>query len=415
MAAVIGIDFGDSGKGRLIDDLAQNASIVARFNGGSNAGHTVKNRFGKFALHMIPSGIFNQKAICVIGRGVAVDLESLVDDEFQQLKKAGVSWKNLIIEEQATLTMPWHKLKDGLREKDRKVKIGTVGKGIGPTYADRTERNGLRIMDLMSPDFREKLKDEIEFQNLFFKLKLSFNKIYDRYNNYAKVIKQYVAHSIPLVRTAYKQKKNILFEGAQGYFLDIDAGTYPFVTSSNPGVVGIWRSFDIHPQEINHVIGITKAYITRVGAGPMPTKLDTFERDIIIKKGHEVGTTSGRIRDPGWLDLVLIKHACEINKVTSLAITKLDILSGFKDINVCIEYKISGRSAAYISGDAAYLENCQPVYKTFPGWQEDISKVRNFKDLPKNAKNYLSFIEKFAKVPVNFIGVGPERGQSIYV
>src|SRR3989344_3336395 len=219
IACVIGIDFGDSGKGRLVDDLAQKADIVARFNGGSNAGHTVKNKFGKFALHMIPSGIFNPKAICVIGRGVAVDIESLVDDEFQQLKKAGISTKNLIIDKQATLTMPWHKLKDGLREKYRKTKIGTVGKGIGPTYADRIERSGLQVKDITKPDFKEKLKDEIEFQNKFFKLKLSFNTIYNRYKNYAKSIKPYVMHSIPVVKNAQKQKKNILFEGAQGYFL----------------------------------------------------------------------------------------------------------------------------------------------------------------------------------------------------
>ncbi|MBI2327322.1 adenylosuccinate synthase [Candidatus Curtissbacteria bacterium] len=415
IACVIGLDFGDSGKGRLIDDLAQNAHIVARFNGGSNAGHTVRNQFGAFALHMIPSGIFNQKATCIIGRGVAVDLESLIDDEFQQLKKVGVSWKNLIIDDQATLTMPWHKLKDGIRENYRKTKIGTVGKGIGPTYADRVERSGLRVYDLIAKDFREKLADELSFQNKFFNLKLKFENIFSQYAKYATIIKSHVATTIPVIKKAKKDGKNILFEGAQGYFLDIDSGTYPYVTSSSTGVLGIWRSFDIHPFDINQVVGITKAYLTRVGAGPMPTKINSHEKETIIEKGTEFGTTSGRVRDPGWLDLVLIKHAVAANKVNSLALTKLDILSGFKNIKICIGYKIASQVANYVSGDATSLEKCQPQYEVLPGWRQDISKARNFKDLPKNAKNYIKFIEKFTQVPVNIIGVGPEREQAIYV
>lgn len=414
-ACVIGVDFGDSGKGRLVDDLAQNAHIVARYNGGSNTGHTVKNQFGKFAFHIIPSGIFNKRAACLVGRGVALDLESLIEDEFAQLKKADVGWGNLVIDSQATLTMPYHKMRDGLREEYRDTKIGTTKRGVGPTYADRVERAGLRVKDLLGRDFGKKLKDEIDFQNKFFDLKLSYQKILEKYRSYSRIIKPHIGQTTFMVRRAIDQKKNVLFEGAQGYFLDVDSGTYPYVTSSNTGVVGIWRSFDLHPDKINHVIGITKAYTTRVGAGPMPTKMQGRERDIIIERGGEIGTTSGRIRDPGWLDLVLVKTAIQANKVNHLAITKIDVLSGFKNIKICVGYKIDGKAVDYVSGDATFLSRCKPVYETLPGWQEDISQARDFKKLPPNAQNYIRRIEKFVGVPINFIGVGPERGQVIYV
>lgn len=413
-AAVIGVDWGDSGKGRLIDNLSQNAHVVARYNGGSNTGHTVKNKFGKFALHIVPSGIFNNSAICVVGRGVAVDLESLIDDEFHQLKKAGVSWNNLRIDEQATLTMPWHKMRDGLREEQRAQKIGTTKRGVGPTYADRVERTGLRIKDLYSAAFAKRLKEEIGFQNEIFKLKLSYSKILKTYKKYAALIKPFVGQTIPLVKSQVAKGKNVLFEGAQGYFLDIDAGTYPFVTSSNTGILGIWRSFDIHPAQIQNVIGITKAYTTRVGSGPMPTKIKGKERDIIIEKGAEIGTTSGRVRDPGWLDLVLLKTAVDANKVNHLAVTKLDVLSELATIKICCAYTISGKRVNYVSGDADYLAACQPLYQTLPGWQEDIRATRQFDKLPKNAKSYIKIIEKFTGVPVDFIGVGPDRSEIIY-
>lgn len=414
-AAVIGVDFGDSGKGRLVDDLSKHAAIVARYNGGSNTGHTVQNQYGKFALHIVPSGIFNKKTICIVGRLVAVDLESLIEDEFTQLAKAGVSWKNLLIDEQATLTMPWHKMRDGQREELRTNKIGTTKRGVGPTYADRVERVGLRIRDLFSLNFKNLLRDEINFQNKFFNLKLSYQKILEEYLKYAQIIKPHVAQTIPLISQAITKKKNILFEGAQGYFLDIDAGTYPFVTSSNTGTLGIWRSFDLHPSQINYVIGITKAYMTRVGAGPMPTKIVGRQREWIIEKGAEIGTTSGRIRDPGWLDLVLVKEAVLGNRVNSLAVTKLDVLSGLKVIKICVGYMINSKPPDYLSGDADFLSKCQPVYETLPGWSQDLSGIRKFTDLQKNAQNYLKFIEKFVGVPVSYIGVGPQRSQAIYV
>ena len=415
VAAVIGVDWGDSGKGRLVDDLAQRAHIVARYNGGSNTGHTVKNRYGKFALHIVPSGIFNKNAVCIIGRGVALDLESLIEDEFKQLKKAKVSYSNLKIDEQATITMPWHKLRDSQREEFRDSKIGTTRKGVGPTYADRVERVGLRIKDLLKKEFKEILTDEINFQNKFFNLKINSQKILNQYTKYAKIIKPYVTQTIPIVKKAIKDGKKVLFEGAQGYFLDIDAGTYPFVTSSNTGVIGIARTFDLHPSDINQIIGITKAYTTRVGAGPIPTKIVGRQREWIIEKGHEIGTTSGRTRDPGWLDLVLAKEAISLNCVNSLAITKLDVLSGLKVIKICVGYMINSKPVDYLSGDADFLSKCQPVYETLPGWDRDLSSVRKFADLPKTAQSYLKFIEKFVDIPVSFIGVGPERNQAIYV
>ena len=415
IACVIGLDWGDSGKGRMIDDLASRADIVARYSGGSNTGHTVVNQFGKFAFHIIPSGIFNQKAQCLIGRGVACDLESLIEDEMAQLQKAAISWKNLIIDEQASLTMPWHKLRDGLREEFRLKKIGTTKRGVGPTYADRIERVGLRIKDLMSSDFKDKLFEEVKIQNKFFNLKLNPTQIYRRYLKFSKLLKPYVGQTIPIVKNAQNMGKNILFEGTQGSLLDVDFGTYPFVTSTNIGVIGIWRSFNLHPSEINHVIGISKAYSTRVGAGPQPTKLDGEKRQIIIEKGQEIGTTSGRTRDPGWLDLVIIRAAAEFNKLTALAITKLDVLTGFKKIKVCTSYKINDKTVEYLSGDAQFLAKCQPVYKEVDGWREDLSKIRQFKKLPKNAQNYIKIIEKLVDVPVKFISVGPNRGEVIYL
>ncbi|MCR4324532.1 MAG: adenylosuccinate synthase [Candidatus Curtissbacteria bacterium] len=414
VAAVIGVDWGDSGKGRLIDDLGQRAAVVARFNGGSNTGHTIKNEFGTFALHIMPSGIFNPKTKCLVGKNVLVDLESLIDDELEQLRAAGVSWKNLRIDHRATLVMPWHKLRDALREQMRSSKLGTLKRGVGPAYADRTERVGLRVKDLVSADFAKKLKEELTVQNKFFNLKLSYREIHQKFTDYAKIIKPYVADTNEILNEAIKNKQNVLFEGAQGYFLDIDAGTYPYVTSSNPGLVGILRSFDLNPSVINHPIGITKAYTTRVGAGPMPTIIKGKERKIIIEKGGEVGTTSGRVRDPGWLDLVLLKAACEVNNIKHLAVTKLDILTEFDEIKICIGYLLNGKKVGYIPGDADKLEKCKPVYQTLPGWQEDITKVRKFADLPKNAKKYIQKIEEFVGVPVDFIGVGPARNEVIY-
>src|SRR3990167_8769404 len=256
--AVIGVDWGDSGKGRLVDDLSLRADVIARFNGGANTGHTVENQYGKFALHIIPSGIFNNKAVCLIGRNVAVDLESLIF-EMSVLDKAGVSYQKLIIDEQASLVMPWHRMRDGLREKLRSEKIGTTGKGIGPVYADRTERIGLLVKDLLSKELLGKIEEEVKIQNKFYDLKLNAQNIFKEYQRYQNKVKKFIGKSTPMLRQALQKRENILFEGAQGYFLDIDAGTYPFVTSSNAGVVGIARSFDIHSSEINEVIGITKA------------------------------------------------------------------------------------------------------------------------------------------------------------
>jgi len=410
---VIGVDFGDSGKGRMIDDLASRAQIVARYGGGSNTGHTVKNEYGKFAMHIMPSGIFNGRATCLIGRNVACNLESLTK-EMKALQDAGVSYKNLVIDKQASMTMPWHILRDSLREKISKSKIGTTLNGVGPTYADRIERVGLKINDLMSNDFEEKLYWEVAVQNKFYRLKLNAKDIHHKYLKFREIIKPYVGNTVSVLKQAQKSGKNILFEGAQGTLLDVDFGTYPYVTSSNPGVLGIWRSFDLHPSELNYIIGITKAYTTRVGEGPMPTKIKGKDADFLVEKGNEYGTTTGRRRDVGWLDLVLVKAAACFNKVTGLAITKLDVLTGLKKIKICTAYKINGKKVDYLSGDAKFLSKCQPVYEELPGWSQDITKIRNFSKLPKNARSYVKQIEKTIKIPVKFISVGPGRGEVIY-
>ena len=414
MLAIIGVDWGDSGKGRLTDDLSARADVIARFNGGANTGHTVENQYGKFALHIIPSGIFNQKAKCLVGRNVVVDLESLVL-EMSVLSKAGVSYKSLLIDEQASLVMPWHKMRDGLREKLRSSKIGTTGRGVGPAYADRTERVGLLVRDLMSSDFAGKIEEEVKIQNKFYDLNLSAKKIISEYQKYQAKVKDFIGKTTPIIRKAQKEKKNILFEGAQGYFLDIDAGTYPYVTSSNPGVVGIARSFDIHPSEINEAVGITKAYTTRVGEGPMPTKITGEVGRKIVDVGREVGTTTGRERAVGWLDLVLIKEAARANKLTALTVTKLDVLTKIAKLKLCVSYDLNGKSMDYIGHDAEFLSKVRPVYEEVGGWAEDISSIRSFTDLPKNAQNYIRVIEKITKVPVKFISVGPKRGEVIYI
>jgi adenylosuccinate synthase len=414
-AAVIGVDWGDSGKGRLIDDLSKNANIIARYNGGSNTGHTVKNEKGEFALHMMPSGIFNQDAFCIIGRNVALDLQSLAL-EMEQLEKAGVSYEKLLIDEQATLTMPWHKLRDGARERTRSNKIGTTGRGVGPTYADRVERVGLMVKDLVSDSFEEKFREEFKYQVETFGLQeLDENKILEEYKNFAQIIKPFIAKTTDFIDEATKQGRNILFEGAQGFFLDIDFGTYPFVTSSHPGIVGIWTCFGVTPNNLNEVIGITKAYTTRVGEGPMPTLIEGQISDFIIDVGKERGTTTGRIRRPGWLDLVLLKYAARQNMLTSLAITKMDVLSTIKTLKICVGYQFGGKSISYPPHDADFLSKCEPVYEDLPGWDEPLTDIRKFEDLPENAKKYVKRIEEIVEVPVKFISVGPERGQVIYV
>lgn len=414
-AAVIGVDWGDSGKGRLIDDMAQRADIVARYGGGSNTGHTIENKYGKFALHIVPSGIFNKNTTCLIGRNVAVDLESL-SEEIKNLQNSGVSCNNIIIDPQASLTMPWHKLRDGKREKSRKNKVGTTGKGIGPTYADRTERVGLLVKDLFRNDFKEILKQELTFQNNTYNLDIKFTPLLNEYTVYAARFKKFVKNTNDILNQSIKSKKNILFEGAQGIFLDIDVGTYPFVTSSNPGVIGISRSFDILPHQIGEVIGISKAYTTRVGEGPMPTEIKNAKTaNYIIETGKEMGATTGRVRRPGWLDLALIKFAIKTNNLTGLAITKLDILSGLKNIKICIGYSANGKKINYPAHDSETFSKCKPIYKILLGWEEDISNVRNFKDLPKNSQIFIKEIEKICNIPVKFISVGPKRGQVIYV
>lgn len=415
VTAVIGVDWGDSGKGRLIDDLSERADIVARYNGGSNTGHTIETDLGTFKFHIMPSGILSSKTKCLIGRNVAVNLESLIS-EMDSLDKKKVSFKNLVIDENATLTMPWHLLRDGLREKLRKNSLGTTKNGVGPTYADRTERVGLLVKDLISEDFKQNLEQEVEIQNKFYGLKLKAGGILNTYAKYTEKIKPYIKETIPIAKEAIKKGKNVLFEGAQGWLLDIDSGTYPFVTSSNSGIVGIQRSFNIHPSKINNVIGITKAYVTRVGEGPMPTKITGEIADTIVASGQEVGTTTGRVREPGWLDLVLLKEAAEANGINMLAVTKLDVLTGLKKIKIATKYKNkkNGKIAGEVSIDAGSIQNYQPLYKELDGWKEDIRNKRTFESLPKDAKAFVKTIEEELEIPVKFISVGPKRGEVIY-
>lgn len=416
---VVGTQWGDEGKGKVTDMLASTADVVVRFGGGNNAGHTVIVGDEKFELHIIPSGILYPEKECVIGNGVVIDPVVLVE-EMEGLAERGVSLDNFYISETAHVIMPYHRLLDGLEEKRKgDDKIGTTGKGIGPTYTDKTSRKGIRMIDLLDEDrFRDKLEQILEYKNLLLEKiydvdPMTVEEIIEEYRPSIEKIRSYITNTSLFLDKALRQNKKVFFEGAQGTLLDLDYGTYPYVTSSNPTAGGVCTGTGVGPVKIDDVIGVAKAYITRVGAGPFPTELEDEIGKKLREKGHEFGVTTGRPRRCGWLDIPVLKHAVRVNGLTEIVLTKLDVLSGFEEIKVCTGYKKDDEIFTEFPADFEKLEDYQPVYETFAGWEEDITEIREYEDLPENAKKYVEKIEEMADTRISIIGIGPGREEAI--
>jgi len=418
---VLGAQWGDEGKGKVTDFFASTADFVVRFQGGNNAGHTIVVGEDKIALSLTPSGVLYSDCIPVIGSGCVIDL-GFLKKELQMLKDKNIDTEKLAISPNAHLIMPYHKLLDELIEESLgENKIGTTKKGIGPCYADKIQRRGIRVQDLLDQEvFEKKVKSNIEETNLtltkiYEHPPLVAEEIIEEFNGYKDIVANHTKDTSLLIENAIKENKTILFEGAQGTLLDIDHGTYPFVTSSNTSAGNAAIGSGVGPKNIDRIVGVTKAYISRVGSGPFITEQKNEVGDYLIEKGAEFGVVTGRRRRCGWLDLISLKYSVRVNSLTELFITKLDVLSGLEEINLCIGYKYENE----IFTDYPYKESihykAEPVYQIFDGWTEDISSVKNFEDLPKNAQTYIKAIEEFIEVPITFISVGPERTENIII
>jgi len=419
---IVGTQWGDEGKGKIVDLLSEFSDFVVRFQGGNNAGHTIVVNGEQFISHLVPSGIL-QKNICLIGNGVVVDPEVLVQ-ELDNLNKKGidVGSDTLKISEKAHIIMPYHKQIDLAREKKKgDKKIGTTGRGIGPCYEDKACRRGIRFVDLIDFEgFTEKIKSILEEKNFYLKNYLSSEtvdpeSIIGPYKEYAERLAPHVVNISIVMNQAIKANKQILFEGAQGTHLDIDHGTYPYVTSSNTISGNACCGAGIGPKEITGVVGIVKAYTTRVGEGPFPTELFDEIGDAIQVKGAEFGATTGRKRRCGWLDSVILRNSARLNGLTGLAITKLDVLGELESLKICNAYEYNGEVIHDFPASIKILGACKPVLETLPGWSEDITGVRKIEDLPQNAKNYLKRIEELTETPINIVSVGPGRDETIIV
>lgn len=419
VSIVIGTQWGDEGKGRIVDLLSENADYTVRFNGGNNAGHTIIVNGKKYPFHLIPSGILQPKTVAVITNGVVLDLEVLIS-EIKMLEADGVNLKNkLFISDRCHLILPYHKALDQAYEMIRgKEKLGTTGRGIGPVYADKVSYNGVRVYELVRWDlFVEKFTFQAEIKNKVLTAlgvqPLNIKTELKKFEDLRKIILPYVTDTYQLLQKALKDNKKILMEGAQAVLLDVDFSAYPYTTASNtvPGAVNTGTGVAI--AKIGTILGVVKAYTSKVGSGPFPTELLDKTGDDIRSKGKEFGTTTGRPRRVGWLDLEAVKFAVEVSGITEIAITKIDILSGLTEINVCIGYKLNGKSIPYSSCGYEELEKLTPVYKEFSGWKEEIAGITKFIDLPKNCQVYLKFIEKFLEVKNSIISTGPAREEYI--
>jgi adenylosuccinate synthase len=417
---IVGAQWGDEGKGKIIDILSENTDLIVRYQGGNNAGHTVCVNKREFILHLIPSGILHKKKKCIIGNGVVVDPEALIK-EINHLKKHGVDVDNsLLISDKVHIIFPYHKLLDILREeKKKKGKIGTTKRGIGPCYADKVNRCGIRMADLLNRKlFCEKLKENVEEKNEFLRKiynheGFSYEELAGRYLEYADVIRKYVINASVILSGAIRKKKTILFEGAQGTLLDIDHGTYPFVTSSNATAGGACTGAGVSPIRIDKIIGVVKAYTTRVGEGPLPTVFNKALMDRIQKKGKEFGATTGRPRRCGWFDNVVTRHSVAINGLTDIALTKLDVLDELEEIKICTAYRYRGKTIKDFPSGIEVLVNCKPVYESMPGWLEDTTQCKRYKDLPAKARRYLERLEKLMGAKISIISVGSKRRETI--
>jgi len=419
---IVGTQWGDEGKGKIVDLLAADADVVVRFQGGNNAGHTMVVDGEQFISHLIPSGIL-QKKTCIIGNGLVVDPEVLIGEiDYLADKGIAVDPAMLMISDRAHVIMPYHKLVDNGREKMKgDKKIGTTGRGIGPCYEDKATRRGVRFVDLIDPaSFRERLESIVPEKNFYLEKFLDsdtvdMDAIERQYSKFAKRLAPYVSNVSVVLQKAGRAGQRVLFEGAQGTHLDIDHGTYPFVTSSNTVSGNACGGSGVGPKDIDGVIGIVKAYTTRVGAGPFPSELFDETGDLIQKTGAEFGATTGRRRRCGWLDTVILNNAVRLNGLTGLAITKLDVLGELDEIKICSTYELNGATIDAFPANLNHLAACKPVYETLPGWRQDIRGIRRAEELPENARAYLARIETLAGVPIQMISVGPGRDETIVI
>jgi adenylosuccinate synthase len=416
---VIGAQWGDEGKGKITDLLSRSADVVVRYQGGVNAGHTIVVKGQTFKLHLIPSGILYPDTECIIGCGTVIDPQVLIA-ELEQLEKLNISTENLLISETAHVTMPYHRLIDRASEERRgSHKIGTTGRGIGPTYADKSERTGIRMLDLMDPQgLRDQLEWTINYKNVILEKlynlpPLDPQKVIEEYLGYAERLRPYVIDTSLKIYDAIGRRRNILFEGAQGTLLDLDHGTYPYVTSSNPVAGGACVGTGLGPTMIDRVIGVSKAYTTRVGEGPFPTELNSEVGELLCDRGAEFGTTTGRKRRCGWFDAVIGRYAVRINGMDCLAITKLDVLDELEEINVCTAYEINGERCDHFPTSARRFAQCRPIYKTLPGWQQSTTECRSWEELPRQAQDYLKFLAELMEVPIAIVSLGASRDQTI--
>ena len=421
MQFVFGSQWGDEGKGKIVDFLAAKADYTVRFHGGNNAGHTVIVGGKKYPFHLMPSGILNKKTVGVIGNGVIIDPEVLIT-EIKQLQAEGMDLANkLIISPRCHLIMPYHKALDEAYENARgKNKLGTTKRGIGPTFADKVSYNGIRLYELFNfKYFEEKFRFQAGIKNkiltLFKVAPIEIERELIKFKEYRRILAPYVIDTFPILSEAVAKKKHILFEGAHGVMLDVDWGLYPYCTGSNIITGGINTGSGLPINKIDKIWAVVKAYTTRVGEGPVPTEFDDEVAHTIREQGHEYGTTTGRPRRIGWLDLEAVKFACQITSANCLAITKTDILTGIKKIKVCIGYRLEGKKIPYSGCGYVELAKVEPIYKTFNGWTEDIRMIAKFNKLPKNCQIYLRFISSFLKVPVKIVSTGPERERNIIV
>ena len=417
--AIVGSQWGDEGKGKVIDYLATQADVVVRGQGGNNAGHTLVVDGKKYALHLIPSGVLNPETINVIGNGIVFDPKGFLE-ELAKLNADHIDTKNIKISDRAHVIFPYHKELDALAEEARgDNKIGTTKKGIGPCYMDKTERSGIRICDLMDKDiFAKKLKAQIDAKNKIVKNiygaeEFDFDAIYNEYLGYAEQIRSYVDDTSVVVYEAIKAGKKVLFEGAQGTLLDLDLGTYPFVTSSHPTSGGFSVGAGVGPNMIKDVVGIVKSYTTRVGEGPFVTELNDETGDKIRTQGREFGTTTGRARRCGWFDAVIVRYAARVNGLTSISLMLLDVLTGFDTVKICTSYKMGDKVLREFPASLEDLAKCEPIYEELEGWSEDLTGMETYEELPENAKKYIAKIEELVGVNVDMVSVGPNRAQTI--
>ncbi|MCI3986409.1 adenylosuccinate synthase [Bacillus vallismortis] len=415
---VVGTQWGDEGKGKITDFLSENAEVIARYQGGNNAGHTIKFDGVTYKLHLIPSGIFYKDKTCVIGNGMVVDPKALVT-ELAYLHERNVSTDNLRISNRAHVILPYHlKLDEVEEERKGANKIGTTKKGIGPAYMDKAARIGIRIADLLDRDaFAEKLERNLEEKNRLLEKMyetegFKIEEILDEYYEYGQQIKKYVCDTSVVLNDALDDGRRVLFEGAQGVMLDIDQGTYPFVTSSNPVAGGVTIGSGVGPTKIQHVVGVSKAYTTRVGDGPFPTELKDEIGDQIREVGREYGTTTGRPRRVGWFDSVVVRHARRVSGITDLSLNSIDVLTGIEKLKICVAYRYKGEIIEEFPASLKALAECEPVYEEMPGWTEDITGAKSLSELPENARHYLERVSQLTGIPLSIFSVGPDRAQT---